>query len=84
MSRIQRFLMRLFVLLGAAAGGYVLLRRNVSTERPTEPQLAGNPATHVFHQRGCRVYHPHPGDPAFRDREAALEAGFRPCGVCKP
>ncbi|NOZ78433.1 MAG: hypothetical protein GXP48_04475 [Acidobacteria bacterium] len=84
MSRIRRCLTRLFLLLGAALGGYFLLRQDGPSHGRSELPLAGNPGTHVFHRRGCRVYHPHPGDPEFIGREAALDAGFRPCGICKP
>ena len=84
MSRTQHFLTRLLLLLGAVVGGYVLLFKSGPSQDAPEPELAGNPGTHVFHKRGCRLYHPHPGDPVFIDRDEALDAGFRPCGVCKP
>ncbi len=84
MATGRRFATGLLMLLGAAAGVFLVLGRKGSSTRGRAAALAGNPTSRVFHRMGCRMYHHHPGDPEFFDREAAVLAGYRPCGVCKP
>jgi len=84
MSGGRRCFGTFLILGGAAAGALYLWRRPWQTAAPRIPVYAGNLATHVFHRAGCRLYHSHPDDPEFFERNSAVEAGFRPCGVCKP
>ena len=44
----------------------------------------GNVKSHVFHRPGCQHYYCKHCVAEFPSREAAIKAGFRPCGVCKP
>ncbi|MEZ7198189.1 Ada metal-binding domain-containing protein [Pseudodesulfovibrio karagichevae] len=44
----------------------------------------GNRDSHIFHRPGCRYYNCKHCVVNFASRQAALEAGYRPCKVCKP
>ncbi|WP_419785620.1 Ada metal-binding domain-containing protein [Pseudodesulfovibrio sp.] len=44
----------------------------------------GNRNSHVFHRPGCRYYNCKNCIVDFSSREEALEAGYRPCKICKP
>jgi endonuclease YncB( thermonuclease family) len=44
----------------------------------------GNTSSHVFHKSGCRYYDCKNCTMNFPTREAAIHAGYRPCGSCKP
>ncbi len=44
----------------------------------------GNVKSKVFHRPGCRYYNCKNCVAVFQTREEAIEAGFRPCKVCRP
>jgi micrococcal nuclease len=44
----------------------------------------GNAKSMVFHKFGCKYYDCRDCIIAFRDRESAIKAGYKPCGYCKP
>ncbi len=44
----------------------------------------GNTKSHVFHSSSCRYYNCKSCTRGFSSRTAALKAGYRPCGSCKP
>lgn len=44
----------------------------------------GNVKSHVFHAPSCRDYNCKNCVEIFQGREAAIAAGYRPCGRCKP
>ncbi|WP_035066515.1 Ada metal-binding domain-containing protein [Nitratidesulfovibrio termitidis] len=44
----------------------------------------GNVQSHIFHRLGCTYYACKACTAVFATRKAALDAGFRPCKVCKP
>ena len=44
----------------------------------------GNVQTGIFHQQSCRYFSCNNCTAVFDSREAALQAGFRPCKVCRP
>ena len=44
----------------------------------------GNTESHVFHKKGCKHFNCKNCTEVFDSREAAIKAGFRPCGWCKP
>lgn len=44
----------------------------------------GNSQSYIFHKASCRFYDCAKCTVAFKTREAAIEAGFRPCKVCRP
>ena len=44
----------------------------------------GNVQSHIFHQPGCTYYTCKACTAVFTTRQAAVEAGFRPCKVCRP
>lgn len=65
-----------------------------SEERPAGPKpqpkpaaeaaYRGNTNTHKFHQRSCRYFHCPNCTAKFETRREAIDAGYRPCGVCDP
>ena len=44
----------------------------------------GNVQTGIFHQQSCRYFSCNNCTAVFDSLEAALQAGFRPCKVCRP
>jgi len=44
----------------------------------------GNRRSHVFHRPGCEYYDCKNCTRQFSSRQAALDAGYRPCGFCRP
>lgn len=58
------------------------------TKKQTQIQSTGvyhgNTSSHVFHKSGCRYYDCKNCTMNFPTREAAINAGYRPCGSCKP
>ena len=44
----------------------------------------GNVQTGIFHQPSCRYFDCKKCTAVFDSRAAALQAGFRPCKVCRP
>jgi endonuclease YncB( thermonuclease family) len=44
----------------------------------------GNTSSHVFHKPGCKYYNCRNCTVVFKTRNAAVDAGFRSCGMCKP
>ncbi len=57
-------------------------------EPPDEPdgqvEYRGNVKSLAFHQPGCRYYDGADCTAVFTSRDQALEAGYKPCKVCKP
>lgn len=47
-------------------------------------RYSGNTNTYKFHEKSCRHYSCKNCTAHFATREEALEAGYRPCGVCDP
>ena len=44
----------------------------------------GNTSSHVFHKPGCKHFNCRNCTVEFKSRNAAVNAGYRPCGMCKP
>jgi micrococcal nuclease len=44
----------------------------------------GNTSSHVFHQSSCKHFNCKNCTKVFDSREAAIKAGYRPCGGCRP
>lgn len=44
----------------------------------------GNTNSKVFHKPGCQHYNCPNCTKIFHSREAAIDAGYRPCKVCNP
>ena len=44
----------------------------------------GNKSTKVFHEPNCRFYNCKNCTVVFSSRQVAIDAGYRPCGICKP
>ena len=44
----------------------------------------GNESSKVFHKPSCRFYNCKNCTAVFSSRQAAIDAGYRPCGICKP
>ncbi len=49
-----------------------------------ETGFHGNTSSHVFHKPGCKHYKCRNCTVKFKTRDAAVSAGYRPCGICKP
>lgn len=45
---------------------------------------SGNTESHIFHRPGCKHYKCKNCSVSFPTRDAAIAAGYRPCGFCKP
>ena len=48
------------------------------------PVYHGNTDSKIFHRPGCRYYNCSKCTAIFRVRQKAIDAGYRPCKVCKP
>lgn len=44
----------------------------------------GNTKSKIFHRPGCRYYNCSSCSAVFHGRQKAIDAGYRPCRVCKP
>lgn len=44
----------------------------------------GNTSSHVFHKKSCKHFNCKNCTEVFDSREAAIKAGHRPCGRCRP
>jgi endonuclease YncB( thermonuclease family) len=44
----------------------------------------GNSKSHVFHRKECRYFNCKNCTVIFQNRQEAIQAGFKPCGVCRP
>lgn len=47
-------------------------------------RYSGNTSSNKFHSPGCRHYNCRDCTAVFSSREQAIEAGYSPCGMCKP
>jgi methylphosphotriester-DNA--protein-cysteine methyltransferase len=74
------------VTIGLAATAVYLIVRESTCDRHDEAMVgyAGNEVSAVFHRLDCRVFHRDESSPIFVTRQQALDAGYRPCGVCCP
>jgi len=59
-------------------------RKGKSTKRNISGSYHGNISSHVFHAPGCKHYNCKNCIKIFHDRKSAVNAGYRPCGICKP
>ena len=48
------------------------------------PRFSGNTGTLVFHRMDCKFSHSKKCTAVFNTREAALQDGYKPCGICSP
>ncbi len=54
-------------------------------EQPvTAATYHGNTKSKIFHSSGCRYYNCKACTAVFRSRQAAIDAGYRPCKKCRP
>ncbi|MCG8639905.1 MAG: hypothetical protein MI862_09210 [Desulfobacterales bacterium] len=55
-------------------------------EKEPEPvsSFAGNESSYVFHKMACKYALSKKCTRKFNTREQAIEAGFKPCNICKP
>lgn len=44
----------------------------------------GNISSRIFHQPSCKVYDCKNCSAVFQNRDDAVSAGYKPCGICKP
>lgn len=64
------------------AAGTVLALAGAAAETPTE--YHGNTQSKIFHGPTCRYYNCGHCTKIFKTRQEAIDAGYRPCKVCKP
>ena len=55
-----------------------------AVQPPSTGPYHGNVRSHVFHKPSCRYYNCKNCTAVFQTREAAIAAGYRPGGICKP
>ncbi|MDR1520727.1 MAG: thermonuclease family protein [Planctomycetota bacterium] len=53
-------------------------------ETPRSVSYHGNTSNRIFHREECRFFNCSDCNAVFPSRDAALQAGYRPCRVCKP
>lgn len=68
--------------VAAAVGLAVVLAAGWAVAQGTV--FHGNVHSHVFHRQGCRYFDCKACTAVFQSREAAVQAGYQPCKVCKP
>lgn len=56
----------------------------VAEAYPNEIRFIGNKRSGVFHKRTCNSIPSEQNRMLFENRETAVEAGYQPCGRCKP
>lgn len=56
----------------------------VAAQAREEGPYHGNVRSGIFHRPGCRYYNCRNCRAVFNTREEALQAGYRPCKVCRP
>jgi micrococcal nuclease len=44
----------------------------------------GNVSSKVFHESDCKYFNCKKCTKIFQNRDSAVNAGYRPCGICKP
>jgi hypothetical protein len=61
---------------------FISLCVGVSAEQPLA--YHGNTKSKIFHKESCRYYNCKRCTTDFTIRRQAIEAGYRPCKICKP
>lgn len=59
-------------------------RANSGSETVLPGAYHGNTSSHVFHQSSCKHFNCKNCTEVFESRKAAIKAGYRPCGGCRP
>lgn len=65
-------------------------RRGKKPQKPTKIKTMGKEIYHgntkslIFHDSGCRNFNCKKCSITFRSKAEAIQAGYRPCGLCKP
>jgi len=76
---------RILLITALGVGAWLLLRGGCCCCcSEDEVEIMGNPASQVFHRRGCRYFSLSLETEAFSSPGEAVAAGYRPCGVCGP
>lgn len=57
---------------------------NIILAKSSKTVLHGNVKSGIFHGPGCRYYNCKNCTVVFMGREEAINAGYRPCKICKP
>ena len=76
----------LLLALAAAAGGGepTVARLLAANTQAAGVVYHGNVRSRKFHRPGCRYYNCKNCTARFTSRQAALDAGYVPCKVCRP
>ncbi len=61
---------------------FISLCVGVYAEQPL--MYHGNTKSKIFHKESCRYYNCKKCTANFTIRQQAIEAGYRPCKICKP
>lgn len=67
-----------------ALAGYAIARLLRSSCEEAMTAYRGNEDNRIFHDRSCRFFTANSSTATFRRRDEAINAGFQPCGICKP
>jgi len=82
--------MRKVVVIGLVLSlllAWVVVAQTAGVQHPVQLAAAeyhGNVNSHVFHAPGCRYYNCQNCTAVFHSRQAAIQAGYRPCKICNP
>ena len=68
--------------ISLAPTSFTLVPEALSARTYTE--YHGNTSSLIFHRPGCRYFNCKNCTMVFKSREEVIEAGYRPCKVCKP
>ena len=60
------------------------VQTNPTVKTTDEDYYIGNTSTHKFHRPGCSGLPSEKNRIIFDTRDAAINAGYEPCGICKP
>lgn len=64
----------------------ICITSSITTGLATEQSIAyhGNTKSKIFHKPDCRYYNCKNCTVQFMNRQEAVDAGYRPCKICKP
>ncbi len=58
--------------------------KSSNSKDKTTGEYHGNVSSHVFHESNCKHFNCKSCTKIFQDRKSAVDAGYKPCGICKP
>lgn len=80
----RRHALKLFAAVPAVLGLAALSSQLGRSEAAASSTYRGNTESKIFHNSGCRYYSCKACTRVFDSRQAAIDAGYRPCKTCNP